>query len=138
MDSVKDADGVYVLDTGSDDNSVALLKECGAHVYQEQITPWRFDVARNKSLALVPDDASICICLDLDEVLEENWRKKLEDAWNEDTTRASYNYNWSFDKYGKPAVNFYIEKIHTKKDYKWTHPVHEVLTYIGEHKEKKI
>ena len=22
-------------------------------------------------------------------------------------------------------------KIHTKKDYKWTHPVHEVLSYIG-------
>lgn len=43
-----------------------------------------------------------------------------------------YNYNWSFDSYGKPAVNFYIEKIHSRNDYIWTHPVHEVLTFKGE------
>jgi len=35
-------------------------------------------------------------------------------------------------------VNLYIEKIHSRNDYIWTHPVHEVLKYIGEGIENKI
>ena len=75
------------------------------------------------------------VCTDLDEVFEVGWRNVLEELWKDNTTRLRYNYNWSFDEYGKPAVNFYIEKIHSRKGYKWTHPVHEVLSYIGDDKE---
>ena len=81
---------------------------------------------------LVPLDVDICVCIDLDEVLVKGWREKLEEIWNDNVTRLRYNYNWSFDKYGNPSVNFYIDKIHTRKNYKWSHPVHEVLTYTGE------
>ena len=132
MDSVSEADSVYVLDTGSTDNTVSKLKERGAIVKSKIFNPWRFDVARNESLDMVPDDTDICVCLDLDEVIESGWRKRLESIWKDDTTRLRYNYNWSFDSYGKPAVNFYIEKIHSRNDYVWTHPVHEVLTFKGE------
>ena len=38
-DSVKEADDIYVLDTGSTDNSVKLLKERGVHVIAKKITP---------------------------------------------------------------------------------------------------
>lgn len=138
VNSVKEADEIYVLDTGSTDNTFEELKKRNVKVKSEIIDPWRFDVARNKSLDLVPQDADICVCLDLDEVLESGWREKLEKAWNDNVTRARYNYNWSFDEYGKPSVNFYIEKIHNRHDYKWTHPVHEVLTYIGKKQEKFI
>lgn len=131
MDSIKDADAVYVLDTGSTDNTVDKLRNRGAIVKQEIITPWRFDVARNKSLEMVPNDADICICIDLDEVLEKGWRRRLEKLWEKGTTRLKYNYIWSFDEHGKPQVNFYIEKIHTRNNYIWTHPVHEVLKYSG-------
>ena len=34
-------------------------------------------------------------------------------------------------------VNFYIEKIHTRLDYKWTHPVHEILEYTKNDNENK-
>lgn len=131
MDSVSEADDVYVLDTGSTDNTVKKLKKRKAHVVVKEITPWRFDVARNESLKLVPDDADICVCIDLDEVLEPGWRAKLENIWNNNITRLRYNYNWSFDNYGNPAVNFYIENIHRRNGYKWVHPVHEVLEYDG-------
>lgn len=137
VNSMKEADKIYVLDTGSTDNTVSLLKKEGVVVKQEKIDPWRFDIARNKSLEMLPDDADICVCTDLDEVFEKGWRKNLEKIWNEDTTRLAYNYNWSLDENHKPIVNFYIEKIHTRKEYKWTHPVHEVLTYIGSGIEKK-
>lgn len=50
VDSMSEADEIYVLDTGSTDQTVALLKERGVIVEQKVITPWRFDVARNESL----------------------------------------------------------------------------------------
>jgi len=133
--SIKEADKIIVLDTGSTDNTVEKLKMHGVEVHQKEIIPWRFDIARNESLALVPEDYDICICLDLDEVFESGWREKLERLWDENTTRLRYNYNWSLDKNNKPIVNFYIDKIHTRNGYKWTHPVHEVLSYIGNKKE---
>lgn len=132
MDSVSEADEVIVLDTGSTDKTVEKLKKRGAKVVVKKINPWRFDVARNESLDLVPNDTDICVCIDIDEVFEKGWRKKLENLWNNKVNRVRYNYNWSFDEYGKPLVNFYIEKIHSRNNYKWTHPVHEILTYNGE------
>lgn len=132
VNSMKEADEIYVLDTGSTDNTIEALKKFNVNVTVKKIDPWRFDVARNESLKLVPEDADICVCTDLDEVFEEGWRKKLEAVWNSNTTRARYNYNWSFDENGEPAVNFYIEKMHIRNGYQWTHPVHEVLTYEGE------
>lgn len=132
VDSMQEADEIYVLDTGSTDNTVKKLKKRGVHVKSKKINPWRFDVARNMSLELVPKDTDICVCTDLDEVFVPGWRKKLEEIWNPNITRLRYNYNWSFDKDGNPAVNFYIEKTHIRDHYKWTHPVHEVLTYLEE------
>ena len=136
-ESMKEADEICVLDTGSEDNTVEKLKEKGVKVFVEKIIPWRFDIARNKSLNLVSSDTDICVCTDLDEVFEPGWREKLEKYWDNDTTRGYYNYNWSFDKNNNPAVSFYIEKMHTRNNYKWTHPVHEVLTYCGDTYEKR-
>ena len=130
-DSVKEADKIIVLDTGSVDNTIKKLKAHDIEVYQEEIVPWRFDTARNKSLELVPKDTDICVCIDLDEVIEPGWRDKLENLWDDKTTRLKYNYNWLLDKNNKPQVNFYIEKIHSRNDYKWAHPVHEILENIN-------
>jgi len=138
VESMSEADSIYVLDTGSTDKTVDYLRESGVNVETKIIDPWRFDVARNESLKLVPNDTDICVCTDLDEIFENGWREKLEELWNNKITRAAYNYNWSLDKDNNPKVNFYIEKIHSRNDYIWTHPVHEVLKYIGEGIENKI
>lgn len=136
-DSVKEADKIFVLDTGSSDMTVEKLKaKDKVTIKSEEIIPWRFDVARNKSLDMVDKDTDICICIDLDEVLKEGWRNVLEDAWKEETTRAYYTYNWSHDEDNNPLVTFYIDKIHSRNNYKWTHPVHEVLIPLAE--ENKI
>ncbi len=133
--SMKEADEIYVLDTGSTDNTVEKLQSNGVHVISEIINPWRFDVARNKSLSYVPLDTDICVCTDLDEVLLPGWRKTLEEKWENMSTRASYTYHWKLDENDVPIISFYISKIHARKNYLWTHPVHEVLTYIGSEKE---
>ena len=137
VNSMREADEIYVLDTGSTDNTVKKLKKLGVKVTKKKITPWRFDVARNESLKLVPIDTDICVCTDLDEIFVDGWREKLEKLWDTNTTRLAYNFNWLLDENNKPKVNFYIEKIHNRNDYIWTHPVHEVLTYIGNKTENK-
>lgn len=131
VDSMSEADEIYVLDTGSTDNTVKLLEERGVFVTSKKIEPWRFDTARNESLSLVPTDTDICVCTDLDEVFNPGWRQQLEHLWSNEITRIRYNYNWHFDKSNNPDIFFYIEKIHKRHGYTWTHPVHEILTYEG-------
>lgn len=128
-ESMKEADEIYVLDTGSTDKTIDLLKEKGVKVKRKKISPWRFDNARNESLKLVPEDADICVCTDLDEVFNKGWRKELEKVWEKNTTRCRYTYNWSLDKDNKPLVSFLYEKIHSRNGYKWIYPVHEVLEF---------
>ncbi len=126
-ESMKEADEIYVLDTGSTDDTVQKLKDLGVHVVTKVIKPWRFDKARNESLNLVPSDTDLYVCTDLDEVFDKGWRKLIEDNIKENTTRVKYLYNWSFKEDGvTPATTFYLDKIHTK-GYHWNHPVHEVL-----------
>ena len=73
--SMKEADGIYVLDTGSTDNTVEKLLKNGAIVKKKTITPWRFDIARNESLKMIPNDADILVCTDLDEVFISGWKE---------------------------------------------------------------
>lgn len=138
MTSMGEADMIVVTDTGSTDHTVEKLKERGAIVYNAQVDPWRFDVARNISLSKVPDDMDICVCTDLDEVFVKGWRKKLEEAWEKDTTMAHYIFNWSLRPDGTPDTQFLYFKIHKKTDYIWAYPVHECLKYIGVQPEKKV
>ena len=135
MDSMSEADGVCVLDTGSADDTVERLEACGAQVEREVISPWRFDVARNRSLELVPEDADICICTDLDELLHPGWRALLEAAWKPGTTRAAYRYTWNFNPDGSEGYVFWTEKAHSRRGYIWTRPVHEVLEWRGPGRE---
>lgn len=131
-ESVKEADSVYVLDTGSTDKTISMLKDLGVNVSVKEIKPWRFDAARNESLKLVPEDCDICVCIDIDEVISKGWRKKLEEIWDDNTNHLRYIYNWSHDDNGKPLVSFYYEKIHARNGFKWIYPVHEVLEFSGE------
>ena len=54
---MKEADKIFVLDTGSNDDSVEKLSKLKKVVVKsEKIVPWRFDVARNMSLDMVDSD----------------------------------------------------------------------------------
>ena len=138
MESMSEADGVYVLDTGSEDGTPALLTALGAEVTVERISPWRFDTARNRSLALVPEDADICVCTDLDEFFHPGWRALLEKAWTEGTNQAAYRYTWNFNPDGSEGHVFWQEKIHSRFGWEWAHPVHEVPKWTGEGQPKKV
>lgn len=126
--SMSEADYIVVLDTGSTDGTYEKLKEDPrvTKVVQKRIKPWRFDKARNESMKLVPDDANILFCTDLDEVLEPGWGDIIRNSWTEQTLRGHYRYVWSHTSTGAPGLTFWYDKMHTR-DYKWYFPVHEVL-----------
>jgi len=132
MDSMSEADKAVVLDTGSTDGTAERLRSRGAEVTVEAVSPWRFDAARNRSLELVPEEADICVCTDLDEVFRPGWRSALERSWRPGTGQAAYRYTWSFNPDGSEGVVFWPEKIHVRHGYRWVHPVHEVLRWVGE------
>ncbi len=137
VDSMQEADEIYVLDTGSTDKTVQLLRERNVLVKQKKIVPWRFDVARNEALKMIAKDADICACVDLDEVFLKGWRAKLEQKYCEGKNiRYRYNYNWKLDEFGNPLVSFRNDKIHSLESYSFKYPVHEVL--VTDEEEKYI
>ena len=127
MDSMSEADEIVVLDTGSSDDTVAQLRARGATVHQQIFTPWRFDVARQRSLELVSADADICCCIDLDEVFAPGWRAVLEQAWDQGVDQLQYRYTWNFDSDGNELTVFFADKIHARHGFCWKYPVHEVI-----------
>jgi glycosyltransferase involved in cell wall biosynthesis len=118
-ESAKDADLILIADTGSTDETIEKAKSCGAVVHNISVKPWRFDIARDTALCLLPSDIDVCISLDLDEVLEDGWREEIERVWSGDTTRLRYKYDWG------SGISFYYEKIHSRNGYHWHHPCHE-------------
>lgn len=131
--SAKDADYLLIADTGSTDETVSLAMSLGINVISIKVSPWRFDDARNASLAAIPSDIDYCIALDMDEVLLPNWRDSLELALSDKVTRPRYQYTWNWTDTAetKPGLQYGGDKIHARNGYRWKHPVHEVLVKYG-------
>jgi len=127
-DSCKDADVICVADTGSTDGTPELMRQLGVHVTDVRIMPWRFDLAFNVAMSLLPDNIDICIRLDTDERLVEGWRDALEAAWKPDTTRLRYPYIWNWNPDGTPGRSWYGDRIHNRVGYYWMGHTHEGLT----------
>ena len=126
-ESAKEADYLLIADTGSSDDTIALGRSLGINVVSISVKPWRFDDARNASLALIPNDIDYCIALDMDEQLQPGWRKELEKAFKKKATRPRYKYTWNWNEDGSPGLQYGGDKIHSRHGYRWKHPVHEVM-----------
>lgn len=128
FESGKDADLLLIADTGSTDGTIEAAEKLGVKVYPISVDPWRFDVARNASLALIPDDVDICIQLDMDEVLPFGWRVKVEAAWNSGNTWPYYKHVTARYPDGTARSYQHYFKIHPRKGFTWKYPIHEVIT----------
>lgn len=117
--SVKDADYILIADTGSTDRTVEIAKSLGINVYNISIKPWRFDTARNTALSLLPDDMDLCVSLDMDEVISENWREELEKMTGNQIT---YVFNNDHKEY-----SFVNNRIHSRHGYRWHYLMHEAI-----------
>lgn len=132
--SCADADYRVVLDTGSTDNTKQILLDAGVTVHDGLISPWRFDLAYNVTMALVPADADVLICLHMDERLDTGWRELLEKSWTDQTTRLRYTYIWNWNPDGSPGRQWHGDRIHARKGYHWLGATHEGLcSRVPEH-----
>ena len=138
--SMSEADAIHVLDTGSCDKTVDKLKSLGVDVKVHDFGPdFRFDVARNESLAMCSKDAELLVCTDLDETFTEGWRAEVERQWSEAFAKdntimcAEYDYWHTMDENGNPIYRFNNFKIHLPNVAKWIYACHEVLAYAKSH-----
>lgn len=145
LESMSGADWITVLITREHDSNYDYFKQKQKLpqfkdkliVEQKNISPWRFDVARNESMKLIPKEADVLICTDIDEIL-------IEDFWDDyrkcvfehpDFERIYYQYAWSHDETtGEPKWYFWYDKTHQNGGWVWDYPVHEAL--ICPEKEK--
>lgn len=136
-ESAKDADYLLIADTGSVDGTQETATKLGINVIDVTIRPWRFDMARNAALAAIPEDIDYCIALDMDEVLLPGWKQELKLALKAGWTRPRYKYTWSWTdpEETQPGLEYGGDKIHSRRGYRWIHPVHEVLNTYGDVKE---
>ena len=125
-ESSRDADYHILADTGSTDETIKVARSLGITVVQIFINPFRFDDARNASLAVVPADADYCIALDADEVLALGWREPLEKAFAKGIDRPTYRRIEAFDESGTPVTEFNGFKVHRREGIRWHYPIHEV------------
>lgn len=131
LESTREADYHLIADTGSTDDTVAFARELGIVVHQITVDPWRFDVARNTALALLPPDIDYCVPLDLDEVMVSGWYEGLQREFAKGITRPRYQYTFSWNFDGSPGIQFFASKIHARRGYIWRHPIHEIPEPMG-------
>lgn len=136
--SMWEADAICVLDTGSTDNTYKILQEYAKQypdkvfIGQKTITPWRFDVARNESMKLIPQGMDIYLCTDLDELLVKGWSNLIKSNWEDGLQKLYYKYAWSHNPDGSPARVFWYDKCtNASAKWHWEFPVHETLYYEG-------
>jgi glycosyltransferase involved in cell wall biosynthesis len=130
-ESAKEADYLLIADTGSTDGTRETAIKLGINVIDVSVKPWRFDDARNASLAVLPEDIDLCIALDMDEVLVGDWRGQLELAHEQQINRPTYRFITSWDKFGNPSMEFEGFRIHSRHGYRWKFPIHELPTPYG-------
>jgi glycosyltransferase involved in cell wall biosynthesis len=128
LEATKHADVRVVADTGSTDGTPEKLKEAGVQVHHITVKPWRFDVARNAALALVPNDIDVCLILDLDEVPEKDFFKKVRNQWVPGAHRG-----WIWLDTGQP---WKADRLHVRHNYHWVCPCHEVAMFYGDEEQK--
>jgi hypothetical protein len=131
FNSVAEADYWLVADTGSTDQTVNKLRELGVKCEVIHVRPWRFDLARNIALSLIPADVDICISMDMDEHMAPGWRPILEAAWHPSTTRVRHTYHTHYTGMGTPSLTHFADKIHARQGYTWKRPVHETVFALG-------
>lgn len=135
INSLKEADKIVVLDTGSTDDSVSKLRayEPLVSVYEEKIEPWRFDTARNKALSYIPKDIDICFVSDLDQVIRPGWAEVLRSAFSQGYNNVHGRVITYYKTTDTRVDEMLSDNVHSNDPHwKWERPVHERLYYDGD------
>lgn len=125
LECVKEADDVIIVDTGSTDGTWEALQQSGVRCVQKIFEPFRFDVARNYALSLVPEDCDICLPLDPDMTISNGWCEQIKKAWDKN---LGVLYVPMYTPHENSAG---LRVCHARKGCAWEFPAYELLSYIG-------
>lgn len=132
-----------ILDTGSTDGTFEAFKKAGnVIVEQKEFTPWRFDIARNYNLAMVPEHVEWALSPDLDEYFSINVLDEMHKTISQHPNVTNISCD-RLDLYSEvvrvgPPNHIGTNKIHRRHDYKWSQPIYEHLQWKHEGYELEI
>ena len=125
LESVKDADAIYIVDTGSEDDTIKICKRYTKNVYKYK---WDDDFAAARNFALSKCDTDVVFSIDADEVLKTPIQR-IKDTIN------SYN----FSKYLGIVIQTQTENerlsqlriFRNIEEIQWHGAIHEMIMYNG-------
>lgn len=126
-------DEIIVVDTGSDDKTKEIAKNCGAKVYDFS---WidDFSAARNFSFQQASKD--YCMWLDADDVILPEDQKAfitLKTSLDPQVDIVMLPYHTAFDSQGKPTFSYYRERLLRRQaNFRWEGAVHEAIARCGQ------
>lgn len=127
---IKDADFIYVLDTGSTDGTIEKFTnydiQIEQHIFEDKI----FDFAKARNIAL-NNAKGFCagfdwvfVSLDLDEFLEEGGIQKLRENWS-----SEYDTYRLFGATDNEEGQYVDHKIHSSNpNWVWKRSIHEIIS----------
>lgn len=129
LSNTKKFTDVVVVDTGSTDNTVNLLREAGIKVYEhpQKREEFDFSLARNQALSYVTTDWAFS--LDFNEDISDFEPEGFSPIENEFTNLKHLR----FDDKGENNITQSDEvhvRLHRTKSYEWVNAVHEVPKFI--------
>lgn len=136
----KDMDYKVLLDTGSTDGSWEYLQELSQKdssliVEQKIYNPWRFDIARNYNLSMIPSNVSWVFSADMDEYFSINTLDQLEYAIEQrpDITNMSCARLdiYSYEVFVGQPKHIGSNKIFRYGDYKWRSRIYEHVSWVN-------
>ncbi len=119
-----------VVDTGSTDNTVQLLRNAGIQVYEHPQTREEFDfsLARNQALSYVKTDWAFS--LDFNEDVDNFFIDGLSTVCDEATSFNHLRINCNKNNELQQSNEVYL-RFHRTKNYKWKNAVHEIPFFIS-------
>ena len=128
--TVKQADYVFVLDTGSTDDSVEKLKNLGVDVEIRTYEEFSFGKARQDALEIMLEkypDIDICVTVDFDEYLRYDWYVKLQQEWDPDYDgMIVHGFNMDRTRNGDSNNKIHVADLNRVK---WIRDIHEYIDY---------
>lgn len=133
IDSVHDlVDEIIIVDTGSEDQTIAIAKAYTDKVFSYA---WKDDFADARNYAFSFATMNYILWLDADDIMTEIDRKRfldLKNNLNDTPDMVMMKYHTAFDQDGKPSFTYYRERLMKRAmKFMWEGVIHEAITPRG-------
>lgn len=129
IENSKSFSHTVVVDTGSTDNTVQLLKDAGITVYEHPQLREEFDFSKARNTALSYVETDWAFSLDFNEDLRDFFPDGLEVISDEFTAFQHERYDQEGDNDPTPGQSAHV-RFHRTKNYTWVNAVHETPFFI--------